>query len=281
MAIATSFERDRVVADAGRALRVERRLAVSPFLAGPLRDLGYNSDELWAWDNYRAAVLGYAHACRRSGRMARGQVRMLEIGGGRGPLLTPEEATGAGIELTVNDIDAHELSLAPAAFSKAQFNIAGDVDSAWEGRFDLIVSRMVFEHVKDAPRAWANVARLLAPGGVALAFHPTLYAPPFVINWLTPEALTARVLRFFFPTRHDGDYPKFPARYELCVGDPAKVTPALRSSGFSEVMIAPFWGDRYFRHIPGLREANSALSALAEARDWRALCSYAFTIARR
>ena len=55
--------------------------------------------------------------------MANGLVRMLEIGGGRGPLLTPDEASAAGVELTVNDIDAHELSLAPAAFNKAQFNI--------------------------------------------------------------------------------------------------------------------------------------------------------------
>jgi len=264
-----------------RRERIERRLAPSPFLAEPLRRLGYDSRELWAWDNYRASVLAFVDACRRSGRHEGGKVRLLEVGGGRGPLLTPSEAEEAGVALTVNDIDAGELALAPASFQTAQFNIAGDFDPKLAGRFDLVISRMVFEHVRDAPRAWSNVCALLAPGGVALAFHPTLYAPPFVINWLAPEALTARVLRFFFPDRHQGEYPKFPARYEMCFGDPTRVEPILRRSGFSSVLVAPFWGDRYFRHIPGLRELETAIADLAERRDWRLMTSYAYTIARR
>jgi SAM-dependent methyltransferase len=282
LVLATATDRRQDSADRGRAARVERRLAASPFLAGPLRRLGYDSRELWAWDNYRASVLGYAQACRQSGRAGGdGRVRMLEIGGGRGPLLTAAEAAAAGVAATVNDIDERELSLAPADFAKARFDIAGDVDARWAGRFDLIVSRMVFEHVKGAERAWANTRALLAPGGVALAFHPTLYAPPFVINWLMPERLTATTLRRFFPDRHNGDYPKFPARYEMCFADPAAIAPILSRCGFSETLVAPFWGHRYFRHIPGLREVNASFDAWAESRDWRAVCSYAYTIARR
>ena len=206
---------------------------------------------------------------------------MLEIGGGRGPLFTPDEAKAGGLALTVNDVDAGELALAPAAFEKARFDIAGDIDPAWTGRFDLVISRMVFEHVRDAPRAWANAAALLAPGGVALAFHPTLYAPPFVINRLLPEGLTARVLRALFPNRHDGDYPKFPARYEMCRADPAAIAPILHRCGFAQVLIAPFWRHGYFRHFPLLREADAALQHLAERRDWRSLATYAYTLARR
>jgi SAM-dependent methyltransferase len=272
----TSAERED-----GRRERIERRLASSPFLAEPLRRLGYDSRELWAWDNYRASVLAFVEACRHSGRHEEGKVRLLEVGGGRGPLLTPSEAEQAGVTLTVNDIDAGELALAPGSFQTAQFNVAGDFDPKLAGRFDLIVSRMVFEHVRDAPRAWSNVCALLAPGGVGLAFHPTLYAPPFVINWLAPEALTAPILRFFFSDRNQGDYPKFPARYELCFGDPSRVEPTLRRCGFSSVLVAPFWGHRYFRHIPGLRELDAAIGDLAERRDWRLMTSYAYTIARR
>lgn len=264
-----------------RRERIERRLASSPFLAEPLRRLGYDSRELWAWDNYRASVLAFVEACRHSGRHEEGKVRLLEIGGGRAPLLTPSEAEQAGVALTVNDIDAGELALAPGSFQTAQFNVAGDFDPKLAGRFDLIASRMVFEHVRDAPRAWSNVRALLAPGGVALAFHPTLYAPPFVINLLAPEAVTAPILRLFFADRNEGEYPKFPARYELCLGDPSRVEPVLRRSGFSSVLVAPFWGHRYFRHIPGLRELDAAIGDLAERRDWRLMTSYAYTIARR
>jgi SAM-dependent methyltransferase len=264
-----------------REQRVEQRLAHAPFLAEPLRRLGYNCAEGWAWDNYRSTVLALAQTCHKSGRHHDGRVRLLEIGGGRGPLLTPAEAEEAGIELTVNDIDARELSLAPAEFHKAQFDIAGEVAPDLEGEFDLIISRMVVEHVRNAPRAWKNMRDLLAPGGVALAFHPTLYAPPFVINWLMPESLTARVLRFFFPFRHDGGYPKFPARYEMCFTIPSKVEPILKECGFSQVLIAPFWRHGYFRHIPLLRELDAALSHWAEKKDWRAFTSYAYMLARR
>ena len=116
-------------------------------------------------------MLAFVETLRQAGRHdGEGQVRLLEIGGGRGPQFTPAEAEKLGVALTVNDIDARELSLAPQGFATACFNIAAEVDPALFGKFDFIFSRMVFEHVKDAPRAWANVAALLAPGGVALAF---------------------------------------------------------------------------------------------------------------
>ncbi len=262
-----------------REARIERRLAPSRTLAEPFRSLGYNSAQIWAWDHYRAVVLGFAQAARR--RRPGEPVRMLEIGGGRGPLLKPEEAAAAGIAVTVNDIDANELAMGPAAYQKAQFDIAGEAPAALNGQFDLIVSKMVMEHVRDGRRAWSNMAALLAPDGVAMAFHPTLYAPPFLVNLVFPDALTAPLLRLFFSTRHQGDYPKFPARYELCFSDQEKVAPVLKSCGFSEALLVPFWGHGYFRNIPLLREADAALQRLAESRDWRSLSTYAFTLARR
>jgi SAM-dependent methyltransferase len=276
--VATQLTRPFAGDASERQARVERRLSSSRYLAEPFRRLGYDSSEGWAWDNYRSVVLALAQARRRSeGKL----VRMLEIGGGRGPLLRPAEAAAAGIEVTVNDIDARELAMGPTEFAKAQFNVAEEAPSALIGQFDLVVSRMVMEHVRDARSAWTNMAALLAPGGVAMAFHPTLYAPPFLVNLAFPEALTAPLLRLFFPSRHNGDYPKFPARYDLCFSDPAKLEPILKSCGFSEALIAPFWGHGYFRKIPGLRELDGALQRLAEARDWRALTTYAFTLARR
>lgn len=262
-------------------LRIERRLSASPFLAKPLRSLGYNSSEDWAWDEYKSTVLALAEQCRESGRQRSGAVRLLEIGGGRSPSLTPAEAAKAGIELTINDIDPRALAQAPEAFEKAQFDISGEIHSTWEGGFDLVMSRMVFEHVRDAPRGWANVLRLLAPGGVALAFHPTLYAPPFLIHWLMQEEHAARILRRLIPDRRDGDEPTIPARYEMCFSDPAKLEPILKRLGYSDVLVAPFWRHSHFRHIPLLREADDALQDFAEKRDWRKLSTYAYTLARR
>ncbi len=265
-----------------RASRIAARLAQSSFLGAPLRRLGYDSREAWAWDNYKPSLIAFVEALRQAGRCGPdGRVRLLEIGGGRGPQFSPQEAERLGVALTVNDIDARELSLAPPGFATACFNIAADVAPALYGQFDFVFSRMVFEHVKDAPRAWANAASLLAPGGVALAYHPTLYSPPFVVNWLIPEAFSARLLKLFFPWRHDGDYPKFPARYEMCVAEPSYLAPKLKAAGFSEVLIAPFFGHGYLRSVPVAREIEGALHAWAERRDVRWLSSYAFTLARK
>ena len=280
MAYAAPLSDTKTAIGAARRERIQRRLAPSSFLAAPLRALGYDSRELWAWDCYAPSVLAFAEHCRTAGRHAPGAVRLLEVGSGRGPLLSTSQARSAQIACTVNDISAHELSLGPPEFAKAVFDVAGDIEPKFYGGFDLIISRMVMEHVRKAPRAWANMAALLAPGGVALAFHPTLYAPPFVLNHIIPESVTAPLLRMVFPDRHDGDFPKFPARYEPCRADDGLVGKALRGAGFREVLSVPFWGDRYFRRIPGLRTAEDALSAIAEARDWRLLASYTYTIGR-
>ena len=139
---------------------------------------------------------------------------------------------------------------------------------------------MVMEHVPDAARAWSNMFALLAPGGVALAFHPTLYAPAFVINWLAPEALTGPVLRFFFPGARARGYPQSFRPATICAPPRRPWSNPFCAAPVSvKFLSAPFWGDLYFEQLPGLREGNDALSALAESRDWRRLASHAYTIA--
>jgi SAM-dependent methyltransferase len=259
--------------------RIDRRLGASTLLAAPLRRLGYNSQSLWAKDNCNPSLLGFVELCHAEGRSDGGRVRVLEIGGGRWPSFTQAETKSARIAYTINDIDAGELAAAPAEFEKVQFDIAGDVDPSLRGRFDFVFSRMVLEHVPDARRAWSNMFDLLARGGVAFAFHPTLYAPAFVINWVAPEALTGPVLRFFFPGRGSIGTRKFPARYDLCFAVQTTIEPILCRLGFRQVLVAPFWGDPYFEQLPGVRDANDALNAHAELRDWRWLASYAYSIA--
>jgi hypothetical protein len=158
--------------DAARQARVARRLSPSPFLAEPLRALGYDSRELWAWDTYEQAVLAFVGHCRDAGRHKGGLVRLLEIGGGRRPLLTPHQAQAAGITYTVNDISARELELGPQEFGRALFDVAGGLDPEEHGRHDLIISRMVMEHVRDAARAWTNMANLLPRAGSHSPFIP-------------------------------------------------------------------------------------------------------------
>lgn len=230
----------------------------------------------WAWDHYEPTILGLSRQL--------GLRRVCEIGGGRDPLFTMEQAAAAGLEFTVNDIDAGELALTPPGLRTACFDIAGDLSEpgARRGSYDMMVSRMVFEHIAGVERAWRNIHMLLAPGGVALAFFPTLWAPVFAMNHLLPEAASRRIVHALFPARREGgDDPKFPALYDWCRGDPELLVPMLNRAGFSDIHIQRFWGHGYFERMPGLREVDHAFNALAARIGWNLVTTYAYVVVRK
>ena len=244
-------------------------------LAKAFASLGVDSDWQWAWHNYKRVVQELA------GRLeAR---RMIDIGGGRDPLFELSELEKLGAELTVNDIMPGELALLPKGYQTACFDVTGDLAriAPWRNSFDLAYSRMVFEHVADGRRAWANLYELLAPGGMAIAFIPTLYALPFVINWLLPHKLTAAIVRRFGPARSEETDPVFPAVYSWCFADDERLRAMLTAIGYREVVVQPFYGHAYYGKFPIVRDLHARFTALARRRDWRALASFAYIIARK
>lgn len=239
-------------------------------------DLGYDPCFDWAWDNYKRTIVEIAREY--------GLRRHLEIGGGRDPLFLPPEVRAHGFEVTLNDISAHELALAPAGYHTVQCDIAGADAAAilGAGRYDLAYCRMVMEHVPDVEKMWENVNAALAPGGVALSFFPTLYAPPYVLNRVIPEKLSRLLLETVFPDRKDdGDNPKFPALYDYCFSVEEKIAPMLKRAGFSEIAVLPFWGYAYFRKFPGISQIDAAFTKLAMQRRWRSVSSFAYVIAKK
>ncbi len=208
---------------------------------------------------------------------------VLEVGGGRHPFFSLEEANRLGIRLVVNDIDVGELRYAPNGFERTVFDIAREIhrSDVEFGSFDLVFSRMVFEHVKDARRAWSNVYELLAPGGVGFAFVPTLYSPPFLANWLMPEFVTGRLVHMLDRSRNDAEIPKFPAYYRACRASETSMRPFLTALGFREVTVVPFFGTPYLPRVPVLKHAARYFDRVIERRDWRTFASYAYIAARK
>lgn len=230
----------------------------------------------WAWDRYEATILGLAHQF--------GLRSVCEIGGGRDPLFTQEQAARNGIDLIVNDIDAGELALTGRGLKTARFDIAGDLSEpdVRRGGYDMMVSRMVFEHVDGVERAWRNIHELLAPGGVALAFFPTLWAPVFALNHVLPEKASRAIVHALFPARRDGGGdPKFPALYDWCRGDPALLEPMLKQAGFADIHIQRFWGHGYFDRMPGLKQVDHVFNALAARVGWNFVTTHAYVVVRK
>lgn len=248
------------------------RGSIESFFAGLQPDWHSN----WAWDHYEATILALMHQF--------GLKRLCEIGGGRDPLFTVEDARRHGLDLIVNDIDAGELALTPKGLRTARFDIAGDLSEpdVARGGYDMMISRMVFEHVHDVERAWANIHALLAPGGIGLAFMPTLWAPVFALNHILPKAASRAIMHALFPARRqDGDDPVFPAFYDQCRGSRATLAPMLQRAGFRDVHVQPFWGSGYFERMPGLRGLDAAFNKLAAKVDWRLVTTYAYVVVRK
>lgn len=229
----------------------------------------------WAWENYEPLTLALAKHF--------GLRRLLEVGGGRDPGFL-EIGQKAGLEVIVNDIDAGELALLPPGTPTAQFDVAGDLTNRADlvEAFDLMTARMVFEHIHDVEAAWKNIHRMLKPGGIGMAFFPTLYAWPFLINKLLPPETAKAIVNRFFPNRaDDGDNPVFPALYDWCYGSETKLRRMLDPIGYSEFALLPFWGHRYLDRVPVAREIDHGANRLMAALDIRALTTYAIVILRK
>jgi len=227
-------------------------------------------DYVWAFEHFKTSLL----------RIAAGlpNPSVLEIGGGRSPLFTQQEIDTNFSAYTVNDISRSELDRGPDYVQKTCFDISGDLTA--NGTYDLIFSRMVFEHIKDGPRAYRNVYTLLNPEGVAINFVPTLMSPPFVVNRLLPETVSRKVLEFFFPERNEDESPKFPAYYSWCYSNP-KTIQRIKDVGFSDATATPFYGHGYFQKIPVLRQLDATLSRFADSNDIRLLSSYAYLLMQK
>ena len=223
--------------------------------------------------NYQPTIMALAKNFRATS--------LCEIGGGRAPLLREEIVKDLNAEYTILDVSQPGLDRAPSWPNKVLGDIgAKNLDSLAPGRYDLMFSHMVMEHVRDVRQAYANISRLLREGGIVINFHPTLYAAPFVVNRLTPESLTRPLVEWLDRARGSAGRPKFPAYYSWCVSK-RDAEEMIRATGFKDVLIVPFWGHAYFERIPLLRQIDRAMVAAAERWGVRSLSSYAYTVARK
>jgi SAM-dependent methyltransferase len=237
-----------------------------------LRDVQADGSTQQAFSSYRPLVLALANQFTNP--------RLLEVGGGRAPLLENKDVLDLGGTYTINDIDAAELALAPASSSHLLGDIADPQLVVDEEAYDLVFSRMVFEHVRNPEMGYRNISRLLAPGGVVVTFIPTLHALPFIVNWLLPEQLGAKILLRLSPNRHKGHTPKFPAFYHWCTAT-ERTRRKIQATGFKKVQIVPFYRHGYYARVPIVRSFYARWWPIPRRHGWRILSAYVFIIAER
>ena len=214
----------------------ERGTAAAPRAAAPARiaatpRIVYDRSEA-VWDGFEDYLEGLIEDY--------GAKRVLDIGGGARPTLPLDTIHWRDLECTVLDISPEELAKAPDGYQTVAADIASPKFEA-EGQYDLAFSKMLAEHVRDGRQFHRNVLDLLAPGGLAVHFFPTMYAPPFVVNRLIPEGLSSRMLDVLAP-RDKVRASKFPAYYQWCRGPSGRQIRRFEELGYEVVEYAGFYG---------------------------------------
>lgn len=211
----------------------------------------------------------------RVGQEMRPGVRILDVGSGRRPAISPEErppnCTYIGLDLSLAELEA-----APSG-SYDQMVAADIVTFQPElvGRFDLVVSWQVLEHVKPLRGALENIRHYLVPGGVFLAQLSGRYSLFALINQLLPHRLGVWAMKTFLgrdPTS------VFPAHYDQCwYGALVRITGA-----WSEANVLPrYRGSGYFRFFGPLERAYLLYEDWTIKQGHRHLATHYLISARR
>ncbi|MGH8540329.1 MAG: class I SAM-dependent methyltransferase [Stenotrophobium sp.] len=205
---------------------------------------------------------------------------VLELGGGANPALPLDEVNQQGLDYTVLDISQVELDKAPAGYHKLQANLASPL-TGLANQYDFVFSKMLAEHVSSGQVFHENVLRLLRPGGMAFHFFPTLYAPPFIANWLLPERLADWLLSLLSP-RDRYQLGKFPAYYSWCRGPTQTHLRRLEAMGYEIHRYSGFFGhEPYYSRIPVVRTLHRLIVnfLLQHPTPW--LTSFAYMVVRK
>lgn len=226
--------------------------------------------------SYRRAFCGFEGRVREL-ITANGHEKVCDLGGGRSPLLSPEEAQALGISYTVCDVSRRELELGPAGHDKLLLDISTPLAAEGRKGFDLIFSRFVAEHVSDGRILHQNVYEMLRPGGQAFHLFPTLYHPAFVLNRLMPHGLMDRARNLLIGRA----YAKFPAVYSWCFGPSARRTAALSALGYDVEEYLGFYGTPYLRRVPLVGRLDVSIDELLARRRSRLFTSYASVLLRK
>jgi SAM-dependent methyltransferase len=140
-------------------------------------------------------------------------VVVVDIGGGRSAPFArhrrdPQAALIVGIDI---------LPAQLAENRSIDLRIAADASRSLplrDASVDVIATRSVLEHLSASGTIFAEIHRVLRPGGFCLHVFPTGYAPFALINRLLPNTLSRRLLHGLFPEW--ASECGFPAYYSDC-----------------------------------------------------------------
>lgn len=167
--------------------------------------------------------------------------KIVEVGGGKNPILSAEEKKRRNITVIGVDIDHEELKLAPAG----TYNqiIVADITKYREAlNADLVICQSVMEHVADARGAFMSLQNMVRSGGLVALFLPSRNAVFARLNLLLPQEWKRKILFSIFPetSRDQG----FQAYYNMAT--PREYRNLAFEFGFDIISQRSFFISSYF-----------------------------------
>jgi SAM-dependent methyltransferase len=223
------------------------------------------------WDKFSDFVIDLV--CHYDAR------EICDVGGGANPVLPLEFIHENKLDCTILDISSAELEKAPLGYKKLVQDIEAD-EFVPADQFDLVVTKMMAEHLKNGRLFHKNIFSMLRPGGVAIHYFPTLYAFPFLVNKLMPERLSSFLLDVFLP-RDRYRLGKFPAYYSWCYGPTPPMLSMLSQIGYNIVLYKAFYGHTYYTRIPIFRDLHRVYTQFLVKHPVPHLTSFAQVILQK
>ena len=198
---------------------------------------------------------------------------VLEVGGGAHPSVVNR----ADIEYTIIDPDLKELEKAPEDVKKLNLLLENiDVDK----QYDLVLTKMVLEHVEYPEAFHKKVYDILKPNGKVIHFFACRHSIPSFVNRILPEKIGDDILKLI-SNRDLKESPKYPAFYLKTKGYSKGQINFFEGLEFSVVKYNSFVGHKYFKKIPGLAFIERLYTKILLILNLKSLSTVALVVLKK
>ncbi len=171
--------------------------------------------------------------------------RVIEIGAGARPYLSKNYVLSQGIDYTISDLSSSELTKSNTDYCRCiTMDMEGDIPGNDEGRYDLVFSKMVLEHLEVPEVFHNNGLKLVSSGGVIIHFYACKFGLPSILNIVLPEKFVDWLVYKIQGRDPIMDH-RFKAYYRRCLGPVPSQINWWRKMGYEVVDFHGFVGHTY------------------------------------
>ncbi len=220
--------------------------------------------------NFKHAYDTYFQECSKN---LNANISILEIGGGAHPSIQNRE----NITYTIVDPDQSELNKAPDDVIKLKGIVQ---DLASNKKYDLIISKMVLEHVEDPDTFHQSVLGLLKQDGKVIHFFAGRHSLPALVNRMLPEFVGDTILKLL-KNRDLEESPKYEAYYRRTLGHTKSQLEYFERLGYKIDSYSSFVGHKYLASIPILGAIEKGYTKCLTMIEAKKLATVALVVLKK